>query len=126
MKWKDLEKRIRIELIPGHRGILKCRGNARCAIVSNDGQTIGMRTGVETDSAHTISYEMIKYAFERLNRNKTFDSQYFRLRFSQGYQNATCRYSMVGGTLVEVGVARRHPKGNSCYYTRCENSKIED
>jgi hypothetical protein len=121
MNWQDLEQRIRTEIQPGHRGILKCKGDKRRPIISNDGHKIAMRTGVETNTAHTISYKMIQYAFERLSKNGALNSADFRARFGREYKNATCRYSMVGGVLVEMGVAQRHPIGNSCYYTKSED-----
>jgi len=118
MNWQELNQRIRVEIQPGHQGILKCKGNKRRPIISNDGHKIAMRTGVTTNTVHTISYRMIRYAFEKLSKNGTFDSADFRARFRREYQNATCRYSMVGGVLVEMGIAQRHPAGNSCYYTK--------
>lgn len=121
MNWQELEQRIRTEIQPGHRGILKCKGDKRRSIISNDGHKIAMRTGVTTNTVHTISYEMIRYAFEKLSKNGTFDSAYFRARFGREYQTATCRYSMVGGVLVEMGIAQRHLIGNSCYYTKSED-----
>jgi hypothetical protein len=76
-----------------------------------------MRTGVETDSKKSISYEMIRYAFETLLKKGGFYSQDFRDRFGQEYGNATCRYSMTGGVLVELGIAQRIPiTRNRCYY----------
>ena len=120
MNWQELEQLIRTEIQPGHQGVLKCKGDKRRPIISNDGHKIAMRTGVETDTVHTVSYEMIRYAFEKLSGNGTFNSADFRTRFGREYRNATCRYSMVGGVLVEMGVAQRHTIGNSCYYTKSE------
>ena len=78
-----------------------------------------MQTGVKT--RHIITYEMIRYAFEKLAKKEAFDSDYFCVRFEKEYRDATCRYSMTGGVLVEMGVAQRYPKGrNSCYYTKVE------
>ena len=117
MNWQELEKRIRTELTPNHRGILKCKCDERRHIVSNDGLKIVMKTGIKTDTSHSISYKMIRYAFEKLAKREVFNSSYFRNRFGKEYKNAPCRYSMTGGVLVEMGVANRHPTGKSCYYT---------
>ena len=118
MNWQELRQRIQTEIQPGHRGILKCRGNERRPIISNNGNEIVMRTGVKTGNLHSISYEMIQYAFDKLSKKEHFDSEYFRARFSSEYEDATCRYSMTGGVLVEMGIAQRYPIGpNSCYYT---------
>jgi hypothetical protein len=117
MKWKELKKRILKKITSDHRGILKCKCNERRSIVSNDGHKVVMKTGINTRASHSITYEMIYYAFEKLAKKEVFDSPYFRKRFEKEYKNAPCRYSMTGGILVEMGVANRHPTRKSCYYT---------
>lgn len=117
MKWEELKKQIQTELTPNHRGVLKCKCDERRLIVSNDGEKIVMRTGIKTETSYSITYGMIRYAFEKLARNEVFDSPYFRKRFDKEYKNAPCRYSMTGGVLVAMGVANRHPTGRGCYYT---------
>jgi len=109
MNWQQLEQRIKNEIEPGRTAILKSNGDERRIVTSNDGRTIRMRTGVETDSDKAISYEMIKSAFETLIEKGKFDSVDFRAQFSKEYRNAPCRYSMTGGVLVELGVAQRVP-----------------
>lgn len=116
MNWKQLERRLRSELGPAHRGILKCQGSDRRAIVSNNGNVIVMRTGI--NDTHSISYEMIHYAFNILSTKEIFNSQDFRARFAKELADATCRYSMTGGILVELQLAQRIIKGKSCYYTK--------
>ncbi len=118
MNWTEVEINIRRKIKPGSQGILKCLGNVRRPIISNDGNIIRIKTGIKSNRTKTISYEMIQFAFNRIIENEKFDSQYFRSRFSKEYKNGSCIYSIVGGVLVEMGVAQRHPKGNSCYYTK--------
>jgi hypothetical protein len=78
-----------------------------------------MRTGVKTDQKKFITYEMIKYAYDRLISGCIFDSPYFRKRYDREYHNAPCRYTTAGGILVELKLADRHPIGmKSCYYTQ--------
>jgi len=115
--WEEVEKDIQ-NLDSTHQGILKCRGTQRRRIVSNDGQTIYMRTGVKTDREKFITYEMIKYAYDLLRAGCIFDSTYFCIRYQKKNTNTDCRYSMVGGILVELKLADRHPIfKKSCYYT---------
>jgi hypothetical protein len=77
-----------------------------------------MRTGKRQSKA--ITYEMIEYAFDVLQRTGRFDSRDFRSRFAAEYAAAPCRYSMTGGVLVEVGVATIVPgEGDEeCHYLK--------
>lgn len=119
MTWDELEKRIKAEIRPKESAILKADGDERRPVVSNDGQEIGMRTGRKTDSVHTISYAMIQYAFETLVKAGRFDSKDFRDCFPSEYDNATCRYTMTGGVLVELGIADRVITAKKrCHYMR--------
>ncbi len=118
--WEEVAERIQIELTPEHHGILKCQGEDRRKIVSNDGQTIKMYTGKNnTKPPKPITYEMIKYAFDRLKAGRVFDSPYFQKQYRKEYKSGPCRYSMVGGVLVELKLADRHPAPHrSCYYVK--------
>ena len=107
MKWDTIAKQIKTEIIPNESRILKSDGDERRLVVSNDGKEIGMRTGVETETVHTISYEMIRFAFEAVSKTGKFDSSDFRRQFKAEYKAATCRYTMTGGILVELGIAKR-------------------
>lgn len=116
MNWSQLRQRIEKQIQPGHRGILKCQGNERRAIVSNDGQKIIMMKGKVTRQSVSISYQMIRDAYDNIMDAKKFDSKDFRSKFPVKYAGAPCRYSMTGGVLVEMGVAVRLKSGNGCYY----------
>ena len=119
MTWLEAERKIRSEIRPGHVGILKCRGNDRRLVVLNNGKEITVKTGVKTENAKSISYEMIKYAFEKIVAGEVFDSAYFQKQYSKEYIDGPCRYSAVGGILVEIGEAERIPFGaNSCVYRK--------
>jgi hypothetical protein len=119
MNWQQLEKKIQAEIQPGHQGILKCRGDARRKIISNRNGKIAIKTGVKTDATKSVTFEMIKFAYEKILSDETFDSSYFQTKYSKEYSNGQCRYSIVGGILVELGEAERIPFGaNSCYYRK--------
>jgi hypothetical protein len=117
--WEETKNRIRSEIQREHRGILKCKGSERRSIVSNNGQEIVVKTGDGKRSKKSITYEMIKYAYERIASGEIFDSAYFRKEYSQEYKAGPCRYSTIGGILVEIGEAERIPFGaRSCIYRR--------
>ena len=120
MQWSQVEKRIRSLIVPGSKGVLKCDGTERRLITSNTSKKIGMRTGVKTRNTKAITYEMLEYAFNLLQTKTRFDSSDFRSRFADEYENAPCRYSMTGGVLVEVGVAKIMPSevDGGCYYLK--------
>ena len=119
MTWQELEERIRSEIQPGHQGILKCRGNDRRSIVANNGNKIIIRTGVKTNKSKSITYEMIKYAYDKIASGEDFNSAYYQIRYSKEYLDGPCRYSVIGGILVEMGEAERIPSGNnSCIYRK--------
>lgn len=114
MDWEQLRNSIYSEIQPGHRGLLKCQGEKRRAIISNDGNKISIQTG---KYSKTITYEMIQYAFNKIEIDGEFDSKYFRKKYTKEYDIASCRYSMVGGVLVELDLVERISNGkNSCIY----------
>lgn len=124
MNWLQLEKKIQAEIQPGHRGILKCRGDKRRQIVSNDNNEILIRTGVKTNAAKPITYEMIKFAYEKILSGEDFDSTYYQTKYSKEYDDGPCCYSIVGGILVEMGKADRIPfAANSCVYRKSVSLK---
>jgi len=108
MDWSEAERRIRRQIVPAS-AVLKCDGIERRKIVSNGTDRITIRTGVSTSQTKTISYEMLKHAFDVLETTGRFDSAAFRRKFQREYAAAPCRYSMTGGVLVEVGVAEIEP-----------------
>lgn len=120
MPWTVIEQEIRIRIKPNKTKILKCDGIERRLVVSNDGHEIGIKTGVQTDQSKAITYDMVKYAYEVLTKKGRFDSADFQRKYKSKYKAAPCRFSMVGGVLVELGAARLISVGGrrSCYYTR--------
>ena len=121
MEWTEAEQRIREQIVPG-TGVLKCNGLSRRDVISNRPDRIVMRTGVKTAQTKTVSYAMLKHAFDVLQATGRFDSADFRRKFQKEYVAAPCRYSMTGGVLVEVGVARLEPglSDRSCRYIAVE------
>lgn len=120
MTWQELQHRIQLEIRPNHSSILKSDGVERRPVTSNNGNKIGMRTGVKSPQSKAITYEMIRYAFEVLSAKGRFDSEDFRIHFNREYEAAPCRFSMTGGILVELGLATILPSQDDerCCYTK--------
>jgi len=120
MTWDIIEQKLKNNIIPKRTKILKCDGTERRLVVSNDGVKIGMETGAQTAQTKAITYDMIRNAYETLIEKGRFDSSDFRKRYQSEYETGPCRYSMVGGVLVELGVAHLMPAGSSrsCYYLK--------
>jgi len=120
MTWNIIEQELKSRIIPKRTRILKCDGTGRRLVVSNDGVKIGMETGVQTAQTKAITYDMIRNAYETLIGKGRFDSSDFRKNYQSEYAAGQCRYSMVGGVLVELGVARLMSarSNRSCYYLK--------
>ena len=89
-----------------------------CRVSVSDTQDV--ETGVHIAQTKAITYDMIKNAYETLIGRGRFDSSDFREKYQNEYEAGPCRYSMVGGVLVELGVARLMSAGSnrSCYYLK--------
>jgi|SRR5579864_3432444 len=120
MQWSQVEAKIRANIIPGSKGVLKCDGVGRRPVISNTAKRIGMRTGVNTQNTKAITYEMLEHAFRVLQSRGRYDSSDFRSRFAREYKAAPCRYSMTGGVFVELGIAKivRNGGEGDCYYIK--------
>src|SRR5271168_3125405 len=118
MTWESTKNKIDTDIVPGKTGILKCRGTERRLVTALSKTEIHMRTGVKSKQEKKITFTMVKRGFETLQSVGRFTSEDFRAVFGKEYKDAPCRYSMTGGVLVEIGVARRVPGSNdkSCYY----------
>jgi hypothetical protein len=122
----EFERKLR-DLKPGACRPKKCCGDERRDIVKNDidGQTITVRTGVETEAKKKVSYDMMRFAFGKITNGERFESGSFRKQFRDQYRNGACIYSTVGGILVEWKLADRFPcDGNSCYYEKAKNEVL--
>lgn len=119
MNWTEALRLIRDRIQAGETRILKCDGVARRLVTAHRDSKISMRTGVQTAQQKAITYEMLEFALGRIQSTGRFTSDDFRDRFGREYKAAPCRYSMTGGVLVEIGVARLVPgDGDSCIYLR--------
>ena len=125
MKWIDTQRLIRGAVLPKKTAILKCDGVGRRMVTAHTDQKISMRTGATTEQTKRISYHMLRYAFETLEGHGRFDSSDFRSKFPGAYAAAPCRFSMTGGVLVEVGLAKLVPGAGekACHYVKPSQSK---
>ncbi len=104
---KGLAIRIQKEIIPYKTMVSKANGKERRLVTSNEERKIGMKTGVKTNQTKSITYDMVQYALDTLNAKGCFGSSDFRAGFGDKYRSAPCRFSMTGGILVELGLARQ-------------------
>ncbi len=118
MDWQEIERRLKMEILPGRTYILKADGKQRRRVISNNGHKISMQTGSRRTQTKAITHEMIKHAFDILKEKGRFDSNDFRVRFDKEYLAGQCRFSMTGGVLVELGIADIVPaqSGERCNY----------
>jgi len=113
MNWDEISKRIDNEITVGTK-IPKTIGGSR-PVTRIVGDRIYMRTGVETNAEKYITKEMIRFAYENLDRG--FDSRMLRQRFPREFSQGSCVFSMTGGVLERLGLAKRVRMGNRYVYT---------
>lgn len=104
MEWEEileeLEKRVKVGT-----EVPKTDGNTRVVtkILAN---RIYMRTGVKTQAHKYITEELIKYAYNIIVSGGTFDSKGLRKAFPNEYNQGGCVFSMTGGVLEILGIAK--------------------
>ena len=63
-----------------------------------------MRTGVETDAEKYVAKEMIRFAYENLERG--FDSHMLKQQFPKEFLQGPCVFSMTEGILEKLVLAK--------------------
>lgn len=118
MNFQRIERRLRQDIQPGRTRIVKADGTTSRLVTSNDGSKIAVVTGVRTRQTKSVTYDMIRFAYEQLVSTGSFNSRIFREKFDAEYLAAPCRYSVTGGILVELGIAELVPsrRGSPCRY----------
>jgi len=112
ISWKEISKRIDGEINPGTK-IPDTRGNNR-EVTKKVGSRIYMRTGVKTNNEKHITKEMVQYAYDIIKNGGVFTRGKLEKTFPKEYKQGGCVFSMTGGILVKLGVAKYNSK-NHCY-----------
>ena len=112
MDWNEISKRIDNKITIGTE-IPKTTGGSR-PITRIVGERIYIRTGVETEAEKYITKEMIRFAYENLE--KGFDSRMLKQRFPREFSQGPCVFSMTGGILEKLGLAKCIRRGNRFVY----------
>ena len=116
MEWKEISKRIEKEIHVGTK-IPKTDGTSR-EITNIDKDKIQMKVGISTPAKKYTTKQMIAFAFETINSNKMFTSRALKARFPKEYKQGPCIFSMTGGILEYLDIARcvPNPKGRGYAY----------
>lgn len=109
---KDLvQGRISIGLrIPKTDGTLR-------PVTKLSGQKIWMHIG-DKSRDKSIEIDMVCWMYEQLARRELVGCREFRGRFGKEYSSGPCRFSMVGGVLEYLKLAKRQKIGRATYYSR--------
>ena len=118
MDWKEISKRIDNEIAIGTEIPKTTRGSR--SVTRIVGERIYMRTGVETDAEKYVTKEMIRFAYENLERG--FDSHMLKQRFPKEFSQGPCVFSMTGGILEKLGLAKCIRVGNRFVYVSTKRS----
>ncbi|MFX1295482.1 MAG: hypothetical protein ACFFD2_11620 [Promethearchaeota archaeon] len=102
MSWKEILSRIKKEIRVKTK-IPHTRGGFR-PVTKIEGSLIYMRTGVNSIKYTTI--EMVRFAFEKIQLKQYFKSSDLKSNFPQKYSQGDCVFSMTGGILQILGLAK--------------------
>ena len=112
MTYEDISRRMEEVMVVGAE-IPKTYGGSRPITRIFDNR-IYMRTGVKTQHEKYVTWDMILFAYEHLPTG--FDSEMLANQFPQEFSQGTCVFSMTGGLLVALGLARCIRRGNRYRY----------
>jgi hypothetical protein len=65
-----------------------------------------MRTGVQTRAEKYTTKEMIRYAYNTMDSGEPFTAAGLKSNFPREYSQGGCVFSMTGGILELLGVAK--------------------
>ncbi|MFH0948308.1 MAG: hypothetical protein V1833_04840 [Elusimicrobiota bacterium] len=104
MCWNEISKRIDNEIKVGTK-IPKTDGKNR-TVTKKVGTRIYIRTGINTHAEKYTTKEMIQYAYDTIKSGKSFTSAVLKSKFPQEYKQGSCVFSMTGGILAVLGLAK--------------------
>lgn len=67
---------------------------------------IYMRTGVQTSAEKYTTKEMILFAYDKIQSGEAFTAKELARKFPREYRQGSCVFSMTGGILELLDVAR--------------------
>ncbi|MCD6255357.1 MAG: hypothetical protein J7J44_03680 [Deltaproteobacteria bacterium] len=102
--WEELSTEIDEKIKVG-TDVPKTNGRTR-KVTKIVGNRIYMRTGVQTRAEKYTTKEMIKYAFTVIKSRKAFTAADLKSKFPKEYSQGSCVFSMTGGILEFLGVAK--------------------
>lgn len=115
MSWDEISQRIDKEIRVGTE-VPKTRDGTRPVTKKMDSR-IYLRTGVKTQAEKFTTKEMLRYAYNKITSKKFFTARDLKSKFRE-YKQGACVFSMTGGILEVLGLAR-YIRG--CGYTSVNN-----
>jgi len=116
MEWNEVSKKIDEEIKVGTKAP-KTDGRTR-VVTKINGEKIQMRVGVKTTAKKYTTKEMIQFAHNMINSGEYFTSTDLKAKYPREYDQGSCVFSMTGGILELVDVARciPNPSGRGFAY----------
>ena len=118
MKWKDISNAVEKEIKYGVH-VPKAVGGTRL-VTGVRNSRIYMQIGVKTKAEKYVTKDMIKYAYDKIKSGKQFTSTALKSKFPREYKQGHCVFSMTGGILEFLGVAK-YVRGSG--YTSMSNER---
>ena len=104
ISWEEISRRVDDEIKMGTK-VPKIDGKTR-VVTKKVNSKIYMRTGVQTTYEKYTTKEILRYSFEAIQAGEAFNSRGLRLKFPQEYSQGSCVFSMTGGILELLGIAK--------------------
>jgi hypothetical protein len=104
MSWEEISQEIDRKIKIGIE-VPKTDGRTR-SVTKKVGSRIYMQTGVKTKAEKYITKEMLRYAYDTIKSGEPFTATGLKSNFPKEYSQGDCVFSMTGGILELLGVAR--------------------
>ena len=104
MNWEEISQNIERE-IKIRTEVPKTDGRTR-TVTKKVGSRIYMRTGVKTLAEKYTTKDMLQYAYNTMKLGEPFTAAGLKSNFPREYKQGGCVFSMTGGVLELLGVAR--------------------
>jgi hypothetical protein len=111
MSWHEILQRIDREIRVGTE-VPKTKGGTR-PVTKKMNSRIYLRTGIKTQAEKFTTIKMLRYAYNTIRINNVFKAKNLKSKFKDECKQGTCVFSMTGGILVVLKLARYdcHKKG---------------
>jgi len=112
--WEEIGREIDAKIRGGVKVPKTDEGFRPVTRIVND--RIYARTGVKTEQDKYTTKDMLRFAYQSLVSEGQFDYNVLERQFPQECKQGTCVYSITGGILEKLGLAKRSKRGNKTLY----------